>query len=64
MLKTYDDIVMRYPDLAAMDGYDQKKHEKLIMVAYLAGRVDRLDEEIERDQKKMAEKKLEEKGGE
>jgi len=62
MLKTYAEIIARYP-LLAEKGYSQALHESLILAAYLAGRADRLEEEVEKDtQKYLAAYKAAERG--
>ena len=43
-LPTYDELVKRYPPLTLSE-----PHEALVLAAYLAGRVDLFNEQIEAD---------------
>ena len=51
---TYAELIQRYPDLLQTD-----PHEAVVMLAYLAGRMDRLDEEVQEIHDKAARKEIE-----
>lgn len=49
MITTYEQLIAKYPMLAR-PGYGE---QRFIILAYQAGRLDRLEEEIEADTNKM-----------
>jgi hypothetical protein len=53
MKLTYKEVIDKYPDLTKSE-----PHEALVLAAYMAGRCDRIEEEIQNDLDRAARKQI------